>query len=138
MRSLWLWNWLCGVNVLLLKLFQVRILQSINIEQKLKACRLTVPYRRDVYEPLNRTSSRIVRVAASSGVAQQFRIELPPKVEIKNSTSSVYSSLYAHRSRMKPSRSESPKCNFVNDEKYYKILIFLLLNVCMVNNFISK
>ena len=48
----------------------------------------------DIYELLNRTSSRIVRVAAASGLAQQFRIVLPPKVKVKNSTSSVYSSLY--------------------------------------------
>ena len=51
-----------------------------------------VPYRLDIYELLNRKSSRIVRVAAASGVAQEFRIVLPPK--IKNSTRSVYSSLY--------------------------------------------
>ena len=50
--------------------------------------------RLDIYEPLNRTRSRIVRVAAASGLAQEFRIELPPKVKIKNSTSSVCSSLY--------------------------------------------
>ena len=44
--------------------------------------------RSDIYEPLNRTSSRIVRVAA-----QEFRIVLPAKVKIKNSTSSDYSRL---------------------------------------------
>ena len=53
-----------------------------------------IPYRLDIYELLNRTSSEIVRVAAASGLAQGFRIVLSPKVKIKNSTSSVYSSLY--------------------------------------------
>ena len=48
--------------------------------------------RLDIYEPLNRTRSRIVRVAAASGLAHKFRIVLRPK--IKNSTSSVYSRLY--------------------------------------------
>ena len=45
-------------------------------------------------EPLNRTSSRIVQVAEASELAQEFRIVLPAKVKIKNSTSSVYSRLY--------------------------------------------
>ena len=31
-----------------------------------------IPYRLDIYELLNRTSSRIVRVAAASGLAQEF------------------------------------------------------------------
>ena len=31
-----------------------------------------LPYRRDIYKPLNRTSSQIVRVAAASGLAQEF------------------------------------------------------------------
>ena len=54
-----------------------------------------IPYRLEIYELLNRTSSRIiVRVAAASGLAQEFQIVLPPKVKIKNSTSSVYSRLY--------------------------------------------
>ena len=48
----------------------------------------------DIYELLNRMSSRIVQVAAASGLAQEFRIVLPPKVKIKSNTSSVYSSLY--------------------------------------------
>ena len=52
-----------------------------------------LPYRLDIYELLNRTSSRIVRVAAASGLAREFWILLPPNVRIKNSTSSVYSSL---------------------------------------------
>ena len=47
-----------------------------------------------IYELLNRMSSRIVQVAAASGLAQEFRIVLPPKVKIKSNTSSVYSSLY--------------------------------------------
>ena len=47
-----------------------------------------------VYQLLNRTSSRIVRAAAASGVAKEFRIVLLPIVKLKNSTSSVYSSLY--------------------------------------------
>ena len=46
-----------------------------------------IPYRRDMYEPLKRTSSQIVRVAAASGLAQEFRIVLPAKVKNKNSTS---------------------------------------------------
>ena len=58
---------------------------------------MQIPYRLDIYELLNRTSSRIVRVAAASGVAQEFRIVLSPKVKIKNSTSSVYSRLYGNR-----------------------------------------
>ena len=50
-----------------------------------------IPYRLDIYELLNRTSSRIVRVAAASGLAHEFRIVvISPKVKIKNSTSSVY------------------------------------------------
>ena len=47
-----------------------------------------------VCELLNRTSSRIVRVVAASGLAQEFRIVLPSKVKIKNSSSSVYSRIY--------------------------------------------
>ena len=35
-----------------------------------------IPYRIDIYKLLNRTSSRIVRVAAASGLAQGFRIVL--------------------------------------------------------------
>ena len=54
-----------------------------------------IPYRLDIER--HRTSSRIVRVAAASGVAQEFRIVLPPKVKTKNSTSSLYSSLYGIR-----------------------------------------
>ena len=30
-----------------------------------------IPYRRDIYKPLNRTSSRIAIVAAASGLAQE-------------------------------------------------------------------
>ena len=33
-----------------------------------------IPYRLDIYELLNRTSGQIVRVAAASGVSQEFRI----------------------------------------------------------------
>ena len=55
---------------------------------------ICLPYWLDIYELLKGTSSRIVRVAAASGLAQGFRIILPPKVKIKNSTSSVYSRLY--------------------------------------------
>ena len=54
----------------------------------------SVPYRLDIYELFNRTSSRIVLVAAANGLAQELCIVLPTKVKIKNSTSSVYSSLY--------------------------------------------
>jgi len=39
---------------------------------------------------------------------------------------------------MKPSRSESPKYNFVNHGKIVKTLNFLYEDVCMVNNFISE
>ena len=53
-----------------------------------------IPDRRNLYEPLNITSSRIVRVAAASGLAQEFQIVLQAKVKIKNITSSVYSRLY--------------------------------------------
>ena len=52
-----------------------------------------LPYRLDIYEPLNITSSRIVRVVAASGLAQEFRIVLQTKVKIKNSANSVYSRL---------------------------------------------
>ena len=40
-------------------------------------------YRLDIYELLNRTSSRIVRVAAASGLAQEFRIILPTKSKLR-------------------------------------------------------
>ena len=40
------------------------------------AIKINHPYRLDIYELLNRTSSRIVRVAAASGVAQEFWILL--------------------------------------------------------------
>ena len=55
-----------------------------------------LPYRRDIdiYEPLNRKSSRIARVAAASGLAKEFQTVLSAKVKINNSTSSVYSRLY--------------------------------------------
>ena len=53
-----------------------------------------IPYRRKIYEPLNRTSSQIVRVAAASGIADEFRIVLPVKEKNKNSTNSVYLRLY--------------------------------------------
>ena len=36
----------------------------------------SLPYRLDIYEPLNRTSPRIVRVAAASGLTQGFQIAL--------------------------------------------------------------
>ena len=60
---------------------------------------MNLPYRLDVYELLNRTSSWIVRVAAASGLAREFWIVLPPKVKIKNRTSSVYSSQYGNNIR---------------------------------------
>ena len=59
---------------------------------KWKLCNL--PYRRAIYELLNRMSSRIVQVVAASGLAQEFWIVLPAKDKHKNSTSSVYSRLY--------------------------------------------
>ena len=34
-----------------------------------------------MHEPLNRTSSRIVRVAAASGLAQKFRIAFAPDIQ---------------------------------------------------------
>ena len=43
---------------------------------------------------MNRTSSRIVRVATASGPAQEFQIVLLPKIKIKNNPSSVYSRLW--------------------------------------------
>ena len=54
---------------------------------------IQIQYRRDIYESLNRTSSRI----AASGLAQEFRIVLPAKVKIKNSTSSVHAVQYRLR-----------------------------------------
>ena len=45
-----------------------------------------IPYRRDIYEPLNRKSPQIVRLAAASGLDQEFRTVLPEKNKIKNST----------------------------------------------------
>ena len=53
-----------------------------------------IPYRRNIYKQLNRTSSRKVRVTAACGLAQEFWIVLPAKVKINNSTSSAYSRLY--------------------------------------------
>ena len=55
-----------------------------------------------IYELLNRTSSRIIRVTAASGLAREFLIVLPPKVKINNSTSSVYSShtVFVKKSRL--------------------------------------
>ena len=44
----------------------------------------------------------------------------------------------AHRSRIKTSRSESPKYNFGNHGKIVKTLNFLQVDVCMVNDFISE
>ena len=44
-----------------------------------------------IYEPLNRTSSRIVQAATASGLAQKFRILLSPKIKIKSlQTDSVW------------------------------------------------
>ena len=54
---------------------------------------IRIHYGLDIFELWNRTSSRIVRVVASSGLSQEFRKVLPPKVKIKYSTSSVYSRL---------------------------------------------
>ena len=71
---------------------KVRKMHCFIIHWKLKG--MKIPYRLDIYQLLNRTCSRILRVAAASGVSQEFRIVLPPKVKIKNSTSSVYLSLY--------------------------------------------
>ena len=51
-------------------------------------------YINDIYEPLNRTHSRQVWVAAASGLDQEFEIVLSTKVKIENGTSSVYSRLY--------------------------------------------
>ena len=51
------------------------------INKALKASSFGIPYRIDIYELLNRTSSRIVRVAL------EIQIVLPSKVKIKNSTS---------------------------------------------------
>ena len=45
-----------------------------------------------MYETLNRMSSRIVQVAAASGLAEEFLVVL--QLKIKNSTSSVYSRLH--------------------------------------------
>ena len=58
---------------------------------KIKPFTTYIPYRLNIYEPLNRTSSRIVQVAAASGVAQEFRIVhvLPSKFKIKNITTGV-------------------------------------------------
>ena len=50
----------------------------------------------------------------------------------------MYKLNVAHRSRMKPSRSESPKYNFVSHGKIIKTLNFLQVDVCMVDNFISE
>ena len=55
---------------------------------------LEAPHRLDTYEPLNRPSSRIVRVVAASEQAQEFRIGFQSKGKINNCTSSVYSHLY--------------------------------------------
>ena len=64
-----------------------------NIVKKRESCSNMISlyiYRIDsIY-----TSSRIVRVAAASGLAQEFWLVLLQKVKIRNGTSSVYSSLY--------------------------------------------
>ena len=73
-----------------------------------------IQYRLDIYDLLNRTSSRIVRVAAASGLAQEFWKVLPTKVKIKNSTSSVYLRLYGswvsewHQTKFKREVTEPP------------------------------
>ena len=54
-----------------------------------------LPYR-TIDEHFNRTSSRIVQVAAASELAHEFCIVLPAKVKIKNTTSSVYSRVQPH------------------------------------------
>ena len=39
-------------------------------------------FRRDIYEPLNRTSPQIVRVTAASVLAEEFILVLPAKLRI--------------------------------------------------------
>ena len=53
-----------------------------------------IPYSLDRCELLNRTIFLIVEVAAASGLVQDFRIVLPQKMIIRNSKSSLYSSLF--------------------------------------------
>ena len=60
---------------------------------------------------MNRPSSRIVRGEAARGLAQEFWIV--PKVKIKNSTSSVYSSLYARQSTNFYLRTKCQKKRFI-------------------------
>ena len=88
---IWIAHWCCNFILLHVNKFH-KMVHDI----KLLKCR--IEYRLDIYELLNRTSSRIIRVAAASGVVQEFRIVISPKVKIKNSTSSVYSTLYGSQS----------------------------------------
>ena len=44
-------------------------------------CFIDLPYRLDVSELMNRTSSRIVRLAAAIGLVQEFRRLIPTKVQ---------------------------------------------------------
>ena len=64
----------------------------VNYSTSLKHRYQYTVYRRDMYETLNRMSSRIVQVAAASGLAEEFLVVL--QLKIKNSTSSVYSRLH--------------------------------------------
>ena len=42
-----------------------------------------IPYRRDIYELLNRASSLIVRVAEARRLAQEFLIILPANLKLR-------------------------------------------------------
>ena len=75
-----------NINCILHKIKNILVIQK-DIYVLCTIC--TVYYIDSIY-----TSSRIVRVAAASELAQEFWMVLPPKVKVRNSTSSVYSRLY--------------------------------------------
>ena len=60
------------------------MLSSSNIKSicTLSKCVNNSSNRLDIYEILNRTSSRIVRMAAASGLIKEFQKILTPKVKI--------------------------------------------------------
>ena len=94
------WMWIskkqgkCEIFLEKIKLSKLNLWNPVKFYKISELAQGKVPYRLDIYELLNRTSSWIERVAAASGLVQEFQIVLAPKVKIKNNTSSVYSRLY--------------------------------------------
>ena len=73
----------CDQNTLL-KLFQIckqlEFIMTFRHFVHLLSGTIRIPYRLGIYGLLNRTSSRMVWVTTASGLAQEFRILLPPKL----------------------------------------------------------